>query len=336
MLIMTIGLPKSGKTTYTEELEEYGFSSYFTPADTEATILNALRNGENVIIDGSNLIRSRRVKLLKYLKGNNIETKMKCVLFVAPLNLLEERAADKFERTYGCEIGDVEAIETRDFILRCLKRFDPPFIYEGWDEIEIKWSTNMADIKLPDDLMEFNQDLPYTKLSLGQHMKKTYEIIKDKTLNDPSSSLYNVSEEMIAAAPAVWIAAYMHDIGKSLTKIRLDENDGLERPETRYDGYQHAGAYLYLNHINNILLKQNAIERYGKVRSRDIERAMNIANMIAFQDAPNTEWTSKKEAFDSLTWRYDETNAFSAAEKAYCKIFIDDVYLLNECEKLAK
>ena len=231
---MLVGIPGSGKSTFAKN--QYGnykilssdefrkilgdendqskndlvFKMMFT-----ATV-EALKNGESVVYDATNLTSKRRKNLITRLKQYEFikDCKFSCYIMVCDFNECIKRQ-DYRERKVPTEI-----------IYKMLKQFEVPTRYEGWNEIKCIQTSNLINL----DLIMFKyHDMPHDNpnhtLSIYEHMVKAYEIY---------NSQFNFDD------PYLRYAVKYHDIGKYYTKFFKD--DGI----AHFYGHQNFGAYLML------------------------------------------------------------------------------------------
>lgn len=215
-LILLVGVPGSGKTTYAKNYidqisnvahlssdalrkELYGNeNTQGNPGEVFALMhkraVEALNNGCDVIYDATNITRKDRAGIIGVCpKFAQIE----CHIVWAPIDVCIERDV-KRERTVGKEVID-----------RMLKRFQAPFFDEGINKIEII---------LPDN---FNQGLYHHKCFDGM-----------KIPHDNPHHTFDISKHCYEAAKYIYefnsmklnliAAAEMHDIGKPYVKAFID------------------------------------------------------------------------------------------------------------------
>ena len=295
-LVMLVGLPGSGKSSYAENLAIEGYIIHSSDKIREELgdvndqskneevfvtlhkrIKEALRNGKNVVYDATNLSRRRRVAFLNELK--HIPCEKVCVLIATP-----------YER---CVVQN-ELRERKvplDIIDRMLKNFQVPCIYEGWDDVIIhypkeEWKTYYGDvIEHVDFLCNFSQDNHHHTLSLGDHMWKASDYVLKH-----NGQQYN----------SLVLAALSHDIGKVDTKGFMNTK-GEPTEEAHFYQHQNVGCYKslffkYPKYGNKeyiallIELHMNPWlkwERSEKVKQKDIDMfgAEFIADLILLHDA---------------------------------------------------
>lgn len=239
-LIMTIGLPGSGKSSYAAELEKEGYVVCSSDAireeicndincqDKNVDVFNILhsrikehlKNGQNVVYDACNIASKRRRAFLMQL--NKIKCVKKCVVIATPYTLCVFNNENR-ERTIPQEVID-----------RMYKCWQPPHWFEGWDDIDIAInSCSLIPESAVNPLMSYNQKNSHHTLTLGLHLTKAMEIARDKKWG-----------------PEVEIAAFLHDIGKPFTQTFVN-GKGETTKDAHY--YQHhcVSAYNAMFYLTN-------------------------------------------------------------------------------------
>lgn len=182
-------------------------------------IKECLKSGKNACYDATNLSYKKRMAFLQELK--NIPCEKICVLMATPYeeclkrNALRERKVPEY------------------VIERMYRQFDPPYWYEGWDNIKVEWSSNTQFKSITDWLSsaeDFNQDNPYHSLTLDRHSEKTldYVFIVASGMDDRSIALRN--------------AAVLHDNGKYFCKT-FKNSKGDITEHAHYYNHEHVGSY---------------------------------------------------------------------------------------------
>ena len=134
-LIMLVGLPGCGKSTFAKSLESSNYvihscddirdrynlhrledeQKVFDILHKE--ILNDMKENKNIIYDSTNLTRKRRIQFLELIKDFDCEKI--CYMFIVPVEICKNR---------NLKIKDYEY----DIMLN---GFNPPLSDEGWDRI---------------------------------------------------------------------------------------------------------------------------------------------------------------------------------------------------------
>lgn len=235
-LILLVGIPGSGKTTYAKKYMEqeantihlssdliraelYGDESIQgDPAEVfslmQKRAVEALNEGCNVIYDATNITRKDRASIIGVCpKFVNIQ----CHIIWAPIEVCIQRDATR-NRTVGKEVTD-----------KILKRFQAPYYDEGIDYIKVVKPDKFSDMKYYHDTinaMHIPHDNHNHTLSIQQHCKKAFEELECMTTNR-----------------ALLIAAWYHDIGKPYVKAFIDSK-GNPCDEAHYYQHQCVGAWM--------------------------------------------------------------------------------------------
>ena len=239
-LILLVGIPGSGKTTYAEKYIKENPNTVHLSSDKirkelwgdEATqgdnnevfslmqsrAIEALNNGYNVVYDCTNMTRKDRACIISVCpKFVNIEVH---VIF-APIETCIERDAAR-ERTVG-----------KDVIDKMLKRFQAPFYDEGINEIKIVLPS--PDVYNKHDycnkIIKFAQiphDNPHHTLDVFNHCLEANKYVVSKT-----GEYYG----------DIGYAAFFHDIGKPYVKAFIDSH-GNSCEIAHYYQHQCVGAWM--------------------------------------------------------------------------------------------
>lgn len=236
-LILLVGLPGAGKTTYANEyvkehkntihlssdsirLQMYGKESIQgNPADVFSVMqkraVEALNDGQSVVYDATNITRKDRSNIIsvcpKYVK-------IECHIIWAPIETCIERDSSR-ERTVGKAVID-----------KMLKRFQAPYYDEGIDNIEIikprMFNENKYYLSIFDS-MDVPHDNPHHTLSIKEHCVKTYKYLVDRCARDVE----------------ILDAAWYHDVGKPYVKSFTDTK-GNPCDTTHYYQHQCVGSWV--------------------------------------------------------------------------------------------
>jgi predicted kinase len=235
-LILLVGIPGSGKTTYAEKyikenpntvhlssdkIREELWGNEATQGDNSEVFslmqyrdIDALNNGQSVVYDATNITRKDRSYIIALCPKF---AKIECHIIWASIETCIERDAAR-ERTVGKEVID-----------RMLKRFQAPYYDEGIDKIIVKRYHVSNEYTYDNniyDAMCIPHDNPHHTLNIHDHCMVTYSYVDDRTRNIDIRN-----------------AAQIHDIGKPYVKAFID---GKGNPCEIAHYYQHqcVGAWM--------------------------------------------------------------------------------------------
>lgn len=234
LFTMLVGVPGSGKTSYAKSVadvntihissdairkELYGDENCQDDHSRVFTImhertLSALRNGYSVIYDATNITRKSRLSILKQLPAY---VEKKCIIVWAPIDKCIGRDACR-EKTVGVEV-----------INKMLQRFEAPFYDEGFDSIEVHYSSeySVKDYFVSyQNALKIPHDNPHHTADVAEHCRLCGDGLLDQEL--PS---------------VVKFAGYVHDIGKPYTKTFVNTK-GETTEIAHYYGHQAVGAWI--------------------------------------------------------------------------------------------
>lgn len=235
-LILLVGIPGSGKTTYAENYIQKHANTVHLSSDKiraelwgnesiqgdnnqvfslmQSRAIEALNNGQSVVYDATNITRKDRSYIIALCPKF---AKIECHIIWAPIEICIERDAVR-KRTVGKMVID-----------QMLKRFHAPYYDEGIDEIKIIFPDEFDANKYWDkcfEAMDIQHDNPHHTLNILDHCMAAME----HSLNNKHTW------DMVFAALA-------HDIGKPYVKAFVD-NKGNDCEIAHY--YQHncVGAWI--------------------------------------------------------------------------------------------
>jgi predicted kinase len=274
-LFMMIGIPASGKTSLAEQIaksegakivssdnirkELYGNENIQGDSNevfktVENRIINGLKNNKNMIYDATNINYKRRMSFLQKIRKLKIE---KIAIMVAtPYEQCLIRNSQR-ERQVPEEV-----------IKRMYFNFYVPQYFEGWDDIQIKYTNN--HMFFFGDLEDIEQDNPHHKLTALEHCKKTEEI-----LNKQNGQL----------SIPINLAGRLHDIGKLKTKTFINSK-GEKTNIAHFYNHEKVSAYDSLFYVN----LRSRIEMM-----KDEEFALETIKLIQWHMLPWTEMSEKTE-----------------------------------------
>ena len=236
-LILLVGIPGSGKTTYAKNYIEQNSNTIHlssdairkelygdeniqgNPADVftlmQKRAVEALNNGQDVIYDATNITRKDRASIINVCpKFAQIE----CHIIWASIETCIERDAAR-DRTVG-----------KDVIDKMLKRFQAPYYDEGIDWITIISTDNFNQTSYHNKCindMRISHDNPHHTFNVFEHCQAAAKHI----IETDSREL-----NLIAAAE-------MHDIGKPYVKAFVDSK-GNPCDIAHYYQHQCVGAWM--------------------------------------------------------------------------------------------
>ena len=302
-MIMLVGIPGSGKSTYanklakeinaivlsSDSLREEMFGDVNDQGHNEevfkelhARSKNLLSTLNNIIYDATNIKIKNRQSYLNELKG--IDCYKKCIVFATPYELCLQNNSQR------------DRVVPESVIKRMRESFHFPLYNEGFDEIEFIW--NMGDMKfsvnkLLKEAVEFDQHNRHHSLTLGEHMWAAACQLPILGYND-----------------LLFPAARLHDIGKMETQVFADRN-GNSADEARYYNHQYVGAYNAM-----FYLKQHQSPSFSD------EEILHICTLIQYHMHPYIAWKDSEKAKN----RY---------QKLLGQELFDEIMILHEADVAA-
>ena len=241
---LLIGLPGSGKSTYIENFEEdavvvssdaireelYGSAEVQdNPARVfqiaHERVIAALQEGQNAILDATNLNAKKRANLLAKIDKQVKDPVNKVAIVIATsIKACVERQVNR-ERKVPEEV-----------IWRMARQFQTPSDWEGWTEIRLVRTEVSYYDKLEHDLSYSNVPhyCKYHMETIRDHMlfAEALAAYKAKTWGYPTEEIEFIKK----------IARY-HDIGKIYTVEFVTKG---ETKVAHYYGHENVSAYLFL------------------------------------------------------------------------------------------
>lgn len=183
-----------------------------------------LHEKRNVIADATNITMKSRRAIINNVKKMDIEI----IAYIVPKKI-EDCIKDNVEREY---------IVQEEVIYKQMKRFQIPFLEEGFDKIIVHDFNYDLRYKLyPLEIIEkmtgFDQKNPHHNMYLEDHCDFTYNKFSD--LDHP----YDIYKS------GFLLGAKIHDFGKLCTQT-IDEN-GI----AHYFGHENVGSYCVLTTLYN-------------------------------------------------------------------------------------
>lgn len=246
ILYIMIGLSGSGKSSIAKEIAKTSENTIIVSSDAireELTgkvedqtkneevfkifherIRKGLENKYNVIADATNItMKSRRAVL-----ENARKLEVYKIAYVIP-KPFKQCKKDNLNREHPVP---------EDVLEKQIRRFQIPFVQEGFDECilhKFHKIGRLNAIDMSDQMEGFDQQNPYHDMTLDRHCRNTYELFCRKGY----PSKYNM-------------AALLHDYGKLFCKT-IDEN-GI----AHYYGHDSIGSYLVLENMAELYWKDVA------------------------------------------------------------------------------
>lgn len=243
-LIVMCGLSGSGKTTIAKELavkhDTIIVSSDAIRKEICGTVADQSKNeevfkifhkrireylskGQSVIADATNITMKSRWAIIENVKKLDVEK----VCYIIPKRV-EDCVRDNIDRKHPVP---------EEVIYKQEKRFQIPFIEEGFDKIVIHdfgFRYKLDPLNMIEEMYGFNQKNPHHNMDLGTHCSFTYNLF---TLG--KSSIYSYEDGFS-------MGARLHDVGKLFTQT-FDE-DGI----AHYYNHSSVGSYYVLSNLYNL------------------------------------------------------------------------------------
>lgn len=243
-LILTVGPPGCGKTTYAQEYIKEHINTIWISSDKireelwgneaiqgdnnevfslmQSRTIEALNNGMNVVYDCTNMTRKDRSYIISICPKF---VKIEAHIIWLPIEECIQRDASR-DRTVGKAVID-----------KMLKRFQAPYYDEHIDEIKVISPDNFIGDSYINTLfqtMKIPHDNPHHTLNIFDHCLEANKYIVNKTGEYFSNLVF---------------AALYHDIGKSYVKAFIDSK-GNPCEHAHYYQHQCVGAWMSYGVIN--------------------------------------------------------------------------------------
>lgn len=235
-IIILVGLPGAGKSTYAKEYVENYPNTIHLSSDAirkelwgdesvqgdnaqvfslmQSRAVDALNSGKSVVYDATNITRKDRACIINVLPRF---VKIEAHVIWAPIKTCIERDAAR-NKTVGKEVID-----------KMLKRFQPVYYDENIHEIKIIRPNNFEMASYFDRVMEIIKiphNNPHHTLNIYDHCIKAACVAYFNEMND------NIK-----------MAALIHDIGKSYVKAFVDSK-GNPSDTAHFYSHDNVGAWM--------------------------------------------------------------------------------------------
>lgn len=233
-LVMLIGLPGSGKSTFAEKNypsfvylssdkireELYGDAAVQDNPERVFSLMREraiqeLENGNDVVYDATNLVRKFRVNFIKSIPTGHLIT---AHVIWAPLDECIKRDSER-ERTVGKEV-----------IFKMAKKFDAPWYDEGFTSILYNIPYRESErLKYAGEIicaMKIPHDNPHHTADIYNHCINCEKYLEDKNV------FFDIQ----------W-AGLFHDVGKPLCKTFFNGKGEISETAHYYD-HQHLSAWM--------------------------------------------------------------------------------------------
>ena len=272
---MMIGIPASGKTSLAEQIAK----SEDAEIVSSDNIRKELYGDENIQGDNNKVFRILQDRVVKGLKANknmiydatNISYKTRMAFLQRIGKLDVEKIAIMVATPYEqCLIRNSqrERQVPEEVIKRMHYNFYVPQYFEGWDDIQIKYTNDYMFFF--GDLEDIEQDNPHHKLTVLEHCMETEDILAKQ--NGRLSIPIN-------------LAGRLHDIGKLKTKTFINSK-GEKTDIAHFYNHEKVSAYDSLFYVN----LRSRIEMM-----KDEEFALETIKLIQWHMLPWTKMSEKTE-----------------------------------------
>ena len=226
--IMMVGLPASGKSTIanilhskrgylhlsSDEIRKELLGSEESQEDNELVFdtmrrrtLEALKNGQDVVYDATNVNSKRRKGFLKQLPKN---INKECIYMAT--NYMECQNRNRLR----------DRMIPFAVILKMFRAMQIPMEHEGWDKISIHREVDKYKLKLPRDARDISFNYYERFLKNNHELRGNVDLAQDSSYHSLSvhRHMYASYEEglKIGAGDFILLACLLHDTGKYWTK----------------------------------------------------------------------------------------------------------------------
>lgn len=288
-LIMMVGIPGSGKSSWSKELSERYNAEIFASdklrkelwgdeniqgnnkelfKELHKRIICALKESKNCIYDATNIYEKNRTQFLKDISG--IDCEKICVIALTDFDICVARNEQRDRRV------------PYEVIKKMYLNIDIPQYREGWDKIIIKRTRD--DLKDYDifkfiyHLETINHDNPHHLLTIGAHIQAVVKHIMDEYQLTFAGDIDRL-ERLLRAA-------LHHDIGKEFTKSFIN-NKGEETEVAHYYNHEKVSAYMYIMYE-----KENELE--------NTKRILYIADLIGLHMRMHCICGDKEKSYQKI------------------------------------
>jgi hypothetical protein len=171
----------------------------------------------------------------------NIECEKSCVLMATPYEWCLKRNEERERKV------------PKHVITRMYKSFDVPWLYEGWDNVEVEYALGSQYFYgLPwewaEEMISFNQENSHHALSLGEHCVQAQKWFNQYAKENRDTYHTCMSQ----------YAVLLHDCGKPVCKT-FTNGKGEVTEQAHYYNHEHTGSYNYLFYDCNPNLRDAVI-----------------------------------------------------------------------------
>lgn len=244
---MLVGLPGSGKSTYSNKLKEENVAVYSSDAirlelfgddedqshnvevfaELHRRVVNSLASNIDTCYDATNISSKNRKTFLASI--GKIPCEKIAIVFATPYSecLSRNQLRDRHVPDYVIE--------------RMYKNFTMPCIQEGFSEVIRVYPNDISPYsffsvnEFLDKLSNIAHDNPHHKSSIGKHMINAHDILMTEH-SDYLNSLNTYYHQVLE------YATLLHDIGKYTTKTFTDSK-GNPSEIAHYYSHNNTGAY---------------------------------------------------------------------------------------------
>ena len=197
-------------------------------------IKNAIKNGEDVIYDATNLSHKRRKNFLKELPA---DVEKIAVVAATELDVILEQNASRVRHV------------SEEVIMRMFKTMTLPRLDEGWDSIRIisnpKNSKTLGEYLY--DCHGVDHDNPHHSSNIFDHMIEAGAYANAHAVDYG----FDKSKKHLARTTALF-----HDIGKPIVKSRMKMNGEMD-DKSHYYNHAEIGAYMVACCVGQFSAKQH-------------------------------------------------------------------------------